>query len=150
MSTAVLIVDDEAGFRELLARWLGTAQYTALEASSAEEGLEILAQSPHVKLVIADLEMPGKGGAWLVDEMRQHFPTTAVVLATVDDQVPGTLSLQPGVVGYLVKPLTRDAVLRLVATGVRRSSEFAEQARIRRATDPIEELGQRGHGGDAA
>jgi DNA-binding NtrC family response regulator len=138
MRVAVLVVDDEQGLRALLKRWLAVEPYVALEAQNAEEALDVLAQSPEIKLVIADLQMPGKGGAWLVDQMRQRFPTTAVVLATADDQVPGTLSLQPNVVGYLVKPLNRKEVIRLVAEGVRKTAAEVERARIRRATDSIE------------
>jgi CheY-like chemotaxis protein len=138
MRVGVLVVDDEQGLRALIKRWLAAEPYVALEAPSAEEALDVLAQSPEIKVVIADLQMPGKGGAWLVDQMRERFPSTAVVLATADDQVPGTLSLQPGVVGYLVKPLNRAEVIRLVAAGVRKTAAEVERARIRRATDPIE------------
>jgi DNA-binding NtrC family response regulator len=138
MRAAVLIVDDEPGMRELLKRWLAGEKYAALEARNAEEALEILALTPDVKVAIADLQMPGKGGAWLVDEMGRRFPSTAVVLATADGQVPGSLSLQRNVVGYLVKPLTRDQVRRYVRNGVQQSLEFAEKARLRSATDPID------------
>jgi DNA-binding NtrC family response regulator len=138
MRVAVLVVDDEQGLRALLKRWLAVEPYVALEAQNAEEALDVLAQSPEIKLVIADLQMPGNGGAWLVDQMRRRFPTTAVVLATADDQVPGMLSLQPNVVGCLVKPLNRVEVIRLVAEGVRKTAAEVERARIRRATDPIE------------
>lgn len=137
MQAAVLIVDDEAGLRELLKRWL-SLEYLALEAGNAEKALEVLAQSPQIKVVLADLDMPGKGGAWLVSEMRRRFPSTVVVLATADDTVPGTLSLQPNVVGYLVKPLNRDRVLQLVATGVQQAEAQADRGRDSTITDPIE------------
>jgi DNA-binding NtrC family response regulator len=138
MRAAVLIVDDEPGLRELLRRWLEAEQYVALEAQTAEDALEVLAQSPDVKVVIADLQMPGQGGAWLVDQMRQRFRSAVVVLATADDQVPGTLSLRPSVLGYLVKPLNREEVIRLVAEGVRKTASEVEPARILTAADPIE------------
>jgi DNA-binding NtrC family response regulator len=138
MPATVLVVDDEPGLRGLLTRWLSGAKYVVLQASDAEGGLAMLGQSPEVKVVIADLQMPGRGGGWLVDRMLECFPSIAVVLATADDQVPGTLSLQPSVVGYLVKPLAREALLRVVREGVARRDEFIERARIRRATDPPE------------
>jgi DNA-binding NtrC family response regulator len=138
MRAAVLIVDDEPGLRELLRRWLEAEQYVALEAQTAEDALEVLAQSPDVKVVIADLQMPGQGGAWLVDQMRQRFRSAVVVLATADDQVPGTLSLRPSVLGYLVKPLNREEVIRLVAEGVRKTASGVEPSRISTAADPIE------------
>ena len=138
MRAAVLIVDDEPGMRELLKRWLAGENYDALEARNAEEALEVLAQTPDIKVVIADVQMPGKGGAWLVDQIQQRFPTSTVILATADDQVPGTISLQNSVVGYLLKPLSQERVRRYVRKGVQRSLEFAEKARLRSATDPIE------------
>jgi CheY-like chemotaxis protein len=138
MPAAVLIVDDEPALRELLVRWLAAEPFVALQARDAEEALEVLTQTSGVKVVIADLQMPGMGGAWLVDQMRQRFPSTAVVLATADDRVPGTLSLQPSVVGYLVKPLKRDEILQLVARGVRWTEESARRSRVPGAADPIE------------
>ena len=130
-------------------RWLSSEQYPVLEARNAEEAIELLAKSPDVKVIIADLQMPGQGGAWLVEQMRLRFPSTAIVLATANDQVPGSVSLQPNVAGYLVKPLTRDAVLQYVRRGVRKSDELAEKARVREATDPIESfLDRKLTGGD--
>ena len=111
---SVLIVDDELGARELLKRWLAGSEYTVLEADAAEAAVTVLEQSP-VDVVIADMRMPGLGGAWLLSQVRERFGTTPVVLATADANLPGTISLQRGVVGYIVKPFTRDALLTQLA-----------------------------------
>lgn len=138
MPSTVLIVDDELGLRELLKRWLTGEEYVALEARTAEEALDVAAGNPDIKVAVVDLQMPGRGGAWLIDQLRHSFPAISVILATANDSVPGTLSLQPSVVGYVVKPLTSQKVLPLLADGLRRSTEYAEAAREGHAADPIE------------
>ena len=138
MPASVLIVDDEPGMRELVKRWLTGDQYVALEARTAEEALDVVARNPDIKVAVVDLQMPGRGGAWLIEQLRHSYPAISVILATVNDRVPGTLSLQASVVGYVVKPLTSQKLLPLVSDGLRRSAEYEEAARIRKTTDPIE------------
>jgi DNA-binding NtrC family response regulator len=124
MPSSVLIVDDEPGMRELLKRWLTGEEYHALEARTAEEALEVASNNSDVKVALVDLDMPGRGGAWLVDQLRQSHPSVSVILATANDNVPGTLSLQSRVVGYLVKPLQQERLIALVDEGVRRSNRY--------------------------
>jgi DNA-binding NtrC family response regulator len=109
----VLIVDDEAGVRELLMRWLAPVDCTLCEAADAESAWQLL-KIKTIAVVVCDLSMPGRGGEWLVGQIREQFPTVAVVLATSDDGVPSRVSLQRGIVGYLVKPFERTEVLNSV------------------------------------
>jgi len=115
---SVLLVDDETGMRELLNRWLLADGHHALEARTAEEALDLLGTVPDIAVVVADMQMPGHGGAWLVGEMQKRFPNVAVILATADQSVPGTVSLQPAVNGYIVKPVTSRTLLSHVASGL--------------------------------
>jgi DNA-binding NtrC family response regulator len=138
MPSSVLIVDDEPGMRELIKRWLTGEEYVALEARTAEDALAIAEQNRDIKAALVDLQMPGLGGAWLVDQLRQSVPALSVILATANSSVPGTLSLQPNVVGYVVKPLDQQLVMQLVAEAVLRSDQHQTDARRQRANDPIE------------
>lgn len=110
---AVLIVDDERPIRKLLARWLGPDGYRVHEAADAQAAIETLATS-EISVVLCDRSMPGHDGDWLVSQIRERFPSVAIVLATGDASVPPRVSLQPGVVGYLVKPLRASMVLDAV------------------------------------
>jgi FixJ family two-component response regulator len=73
---------------------------------------------PDIHVVVADLKMPGNGGAWLVDQLVQRFPRVAIILATVDYAVPGTISLKASVVAYLVKPISGEQLNAAVALGL--------------------------------
>ena len=114
---SILIVDDEAQIRELLGRWLEAGGYEIREADSAERALELMAERS-AAVVMCDIEMPGNGGIWLADQLRQRHPVSAMVLATALDTVPPVTSMKSGIVEYLVKPFERSKVLKAVAAGV--------------------------------
>jgi DNA-binding NtrC family response regulator len=112
--SSILVVDDEVAMREFYGRALIAGGYLPILARTAEEAIDFLARTPELHVVVADLNMPGHGGAWLVEQIRERFTDVAVILATADETVPGTLSLQSCVVGYLVKPVAIDRLLATV------------------------------------
>jgi DNA-binding NtrC family response regulator len=111
--SSVLVVDDDARIRELLVRWLTPAGHETREAPDAETALELLGAAPS-DVVLCDVDMPGLGGLWLVEQLRDRVPPVAIVLATANDTVPPHVSLRGNVVEYLVKPFERDRVLAAV------------------------------------
>ena len=111
--SSVLIVGDEPRIREVLVRWLKPNGYDTREAGDAEAALEMLREGA-ADVAFCDMQMPGKGGVWLVEQIRANFPMTAIVLATADESVPPFVSLRGGVVDYLVKPFGRERVLDAV------------------------------------
>ena len=69
--SAVLVVDDQPPVREFLVRWLGPAGYETAQAPDAEAALSLLAERSF-DVVLCDVQMPGRGGLWLVDQLRDH------------------------------------------------------------------------------
>jgi DNA-binding NtrC family response regulator len=152
--SSILVVDDEAVMREFYRRALTAGGYLPLDVRTAEEALDFLAMTPEIQLVIADLNMPGHGGAWLVEQMRQRFPNVAVILATADESVPGTLSLQASVVNYLVKPISAEGLLTAVRDALANLKEPAASGSTEPAGDPFDawlsrKLTHRPHGDDS-
>jgi phosphoserine phosphatase RsbU/P len=135
--SSVLIVDDEPRGRELLERWLSPAGYDTRQPPDAETALDLLTASAS-DVVLCDVQMPGRGGLWLVARLRERFPDVAIVLATVLDIVPPSVSRQDGVVDYLVKPFERDRVLAAVGRAVEwRRAARAKEPRRTAAGDPF-------------
>lgn len=121
----VLVVDDEAGVRALLHRWIEADGWGVQEAGSAEAALEALERGA-AQVAFCDVHMEGHDGLWLTRQIRARYPSTAVVLATGETSVPADVSMQAGVVAYLVKPFERGQVqhaLSLVEQWTRLSSE---------------------------
>jgi DNA-binding NtrC family response regulator len=119
----VLIVDDEEPVRTVLERWITAAGFEARVADSADNALQQMASAP-CDVVLCDVQMPGRNGLWLTEQLRQHYPQTAIVLATGVPDVPGSTALQKGVVAYLLKPFERTAMLAAVRDGM----EFRKMA----------------------
>lgn len=113
ISDHILIVDDEASVRRLLARWINAMGYETTEADSAEAGLAVMTPDP-AAVVFCDIQMPGQGGLWLAGILRAQFPETAIVLATGVTTVPATTSLRPGILAYLTKPFDEPSVREAV------------------------------------
>ena len=109
----VLVVDDEAPARELLASWLEPEGYQLITAGSSAEALAKAAE--HVPDAITlNMLMPGKGG-WDTLYALKKTPVTAaipVIVVTVVDEPKIGLAL--GAAEYLVKPVDKDVLLGTV------------------------------------
>jgi len=113
----VLIVDDEPRVRELMRRQLEHSGHDLYDAEDAQAALDAMVQTP-CDVIFCDIQMPGRDGLWLTAELRKLYPMSAVVLATGVSSVPPQVSMQAGVLAYLVKPFTRQALLTALATAV--------------------------------
>lgn len=122
----ILIVDDDAGVRQLLRRFLTPTGKDVLEAATAEDAIAMVEQLPPA-VAFCDVHMPGANGLWLADQIRRASPATAMVLATGDTDVPASESLRSGIVAYLLKPLEQRDVLSAVAEGLRWSARVVAQ-----------------------
>lgn len=133
--SSVLVVDDEAGMRQFYVRALAAGGYYGIEARTAEEALDFLALAPDVSVVVADMNMPGHGGVWLVERMREKHPHVAIVMATANESMSGTVTLQPAVVAYLVKPISAAQLLEAVGSAAASRPPAADPVRASSAVD---------------
>src|SRR6187397_1525829 len=80
-TASVLIVDDEKTIRHTLRDLLSSRGFFCGTAASAHGGLKALEERVY-DLVVADINMPGEDGIWLLKQVREAFPDTAVVMLT--------------------------------------------------------------------
>ncbi len=79
----VLLIEDEAPVRAFAARALKLRGYEVLEASCAEEALDMLEDPAlHVDVLVSDVVMPGMDGPTCVREARKSRPDVAVVFVS--------------------------------------------------------------------
>jgi CheY-like chemotaxis protein len=74
----VLVVDDEAGVRQLLHDTLSAAGYSVIQAEHGAAALGILEKTP-VELMITDLVMPEKEGLETIGEARKRYPNMKII-----------------------------------------------------------------------
>lgn len=106
----ILIVDDEAGIREVFAAWLREEGFECETAASADEALASLAEDTYA-LVISDMMMPGRNGVELLREIKARYPDTAVIMVSgVDRPQRVRDALRVGAFDYLIKPCELDVL----------------------------------------
>ncbi|HEV3059426.1 MAG TPA: ATP-binding protein [Vicinamibacterales bacterium] len=120
----VLLVDDEADSREMMASALETCGATVVAAASAQEALQALNRS-HVDVMLSDIAMPDKDGYELIREVRATgtariaaVPAAAVTACVRDDERQKALAA--GYHMHLAKPVHPAALARAVAALARR------------------------------
>jgi two-component system nitrogen regulation response regulator NtrX len=111
MSGAVLVVDDEANIRRMLAGLLQAAGYRVTGAPDGRNGLTEL-DNEEADVVLLDLLLPGDDGITILSRMVERHPDVPVVMmsgrATLGDAVQAT---KLGAFHFIEKPLSPDAVL---------------------------------------
>jgi putative two-component system response regulator len=130
---SILVVDDETGVRDLMARWLASGGYDVHTASSATEALDRIHDAPPA-VALCDIRMPGQDGLWLAHQIRHDAPETAVIMATgVHDVGSAVASLRQGVIDYLTKPFGRDRLRESVSRGLEWHKAALDSRRWRQA-----------------
>ena len=81
-SATVLIVDDEAAVRRLVARSLAGLGFAIKEAEHGAAALRILASAEPIHLVISDIHMPTMDGLTLARELRATRPLLPILFMT--------------------------------------------------------------------
>jgi CheY-like chemotaxis protein len=110
---AVLIVEDDADLREMMAQLLSLEGYRAETAPNGRDALRYLERGDRPDVILLDLMMPVMDG-WEFRRRQVEDPTIAgvpvVVLSAVDPSRAGDL----GGIAFLKKPLDFDRLLELV------------------------------------
>jgi DNA-binding NtrC family response regulator len=136
MAITILVVDDEAEVRSLLAQCLGQAGFGVVTAADGEEALARM-RGDRPAAVLLDLTMPRLGGLEALPEMKRIAPDTPIIICTAHVDVATAVSaMRLGAYDYLTKPFD----LELVRASARRAVE-RHQLRAR-----IEELESQGDG----
>ena len=122
----VLVIDDEAGARELMQRSLDKEGFRVELAADGRSGLE-LARAAQARVITLDVMMPGMDG-WAVLTALKADPATAdipvIMLTIVDDKQMG---FALGAADYFTKPIDW-ARLNGGAAEVRRNADGADRA----------------------
>jgi DNA-binding NtrC family response regulator len=113
----VLIVDDEPNVRLVLQLTLVSVGYRVIEAEDGQSALEHLADSSSgCDLILLDLQMPRMDGMELLSRLRSSGNVVPVVILTAHGSIPEAVAaMKLGAIDFLTKPITPDALRRVVA-----------------------------------
>ena len=118
----ILVVDDSADNRDLLARHLNLAGHRVLSASSGEEALTLLANGK-LDLVLLDLIMPGMGGGEVLTRIKANdaLRPIPVIMISGQQDMDGIIScIEAGADDYLFKPFNPVLLQARIKAGLER------------------------------
>jgi response regulator RpfG family c-di-GMP phosphodiesterase len=125
-------VEDEPVAREVLVRAARSWQYECQAAGTAEQALDLLRSRP-TPIVVTDLRLPGRGGVWLLREVRRRWPEVAVIVVTAGDDADGALEcLRAGAAHFFLKPVRLPEFRHALETTWRTCRQHQENAWYRR------------------
>ena len=115
----VLVVEDEAGVREVACEFLSAAGYRVVAAEDGERAIQIVARESTIDVLITDMVMPRMRGSELARELLRWKPAAKVIYMsgyldpgeTDGELVKDALFLQ--------KPFSRESLVNQVAEALR-------------------------------
>ena len=124
--STILVVEDEANIRSLIAQQLRWDGYVVIEASTGLEGL-ILAEEQSPDLIILDMLMPGMDGLEFLSRMgeRSGDPVSVIVMSGCLDQQLAKECIAAGVTEMLCKPFRLEALKSAVKRATNPESQAA-------------------------
>ena len=133
---SVLVVDDDAGYRELLGGYLGARYQHVATAASGEEALEFLSRHA-VDLMLLDMRMHGIGGLGVLDSLAKSEKAPIVLVLTAHAELDDAVrAMKLGARDYLRKPIDLSELGALIDEHLGRTS----MARARADLELPEEL----------
>lgn len=107
MGKVVLTVDDSRTMRDMLRLALTDAGHTVVQADDGQHGVEVLAETPDVDVIVTDINMPRMDGYAFIEHVRGHSnnkSTPILVLTTESEPAKKQRAREAGATGWIVKP----------------------------------------------
>jgi len=136
MKAKILIVDDEADVRTLLAAVLEDYYDTAQAGSAAALQKCFLQDAPDV--ILLDVKLPDAHGLDLIPEIKKHWPETEVIVLSGQGTI--TMAVEAGRRGafnFLSKPFENEKLLADVKVAIERKEQAEENSTLRRALETM-------------
>jgi DNA-binding response OmpR family regulator len=117
----VLVIDDDADIRGLVAELLGRVGLEVEGASDGRVGLRSFHRSPP-DLVVLDVSMPELDGWQTLERIRDLSDVPVLMLTARGDELERVRGLKAGADDYVVKPFGRQELVARVEALLRRAS----------------------------
>lgn len=130
-SQHLLLIDDEAGFREPIADRLSEVGFSVTQAGTGEDALERLAQFAF-DIIITDLRLPGLDGRAVLDDALVRYPDIIAIVITGFGTVREAVEItRLGAEGFITKPFQFEELLHEISAAVEKRRLKSENAYLR-------------------
>ncbi|WP_346669462.1 response regulator transcription factor [uncultured Subdoligranulum sp.] len=126
----VLVVEDEASIREMVALNLKMAGWEVLEAPSAERALELMHKSEPCDAALLDIMLPGMDGLSLCETIRRDDNDIGIIIVSAKGQESDKIrGLSIGADDYITKPFSVSELVARLEALTRRIKRGASSAK---------------------
>ena len=129
VSRSIHLLGDMLKYRQALAALLREAGYKVVE-EQAGQAMSLLDEGCKVDAVILDVGLATQDGYQFVSWLCENTHSPVVVLSGDASKEAALAAVQKGARAYVVKPFTRDSMLRTIASLFNHSSTTLRAARI--------------------
>ena len=113
--TAILLVEDEAAYRDTLAFNLRSDGYDVVAVADGREAVDVF-ERVQPDIVLLDLMLPGLSGTEVCRQIRQKSTVPVIMLTAKDSEIDKVVGLEIGADDYVTKPYSyRELVARMRA-----------------------------------
>jgi len=130
-SKRILVVDDDAGLRELLQEYLSAQGYQVIAVADGK-GMDAYLADKQADLVILDLMLLGEDGLSLARRLRTKGDLPIIMLSARGEDVDRIIGLEVGADDYLAKPFNPRELLARIRALLRRNEKVADKAEIKK------------------
>lgn len=118
----ILIVDDDAEIRDLLARFLDKHNLRVTTAADGRDMRKAL-EDWSIDLIVLDLMMPGEDGLTLCRNLRSESNIPVIMLTAMGEETDRIIGLEMGADDYLAKPFNPRELLARIKAVLRRTAD---------------------------
>lgn len=106
----ILIIEDDESFARILFDLAREMGFQALATPTAQEALELIAEHPP-SAILLDMRLPDHSGLALLEQLKSDPATRHIPVHIVSVEDFSTTARHLGAVGYMLKPVKRDALV---------------------------------------
>ena len=135
MAERILLIEDDAAFRDMLTEALTGRGFRTDAAGTAEDGLALLSRGGF-DLVLTDVRLPGMTGIEAIPRMRRAAPETDIIVMTAYSAKESAVeAVRLGAYDFFAKPFSLAELEVVVRRALERRRLSAEVRRLQRAVD---------------
>jgi diguanylate cyclase (GGDEF)-like protein/PAS domain S-box-containing protein len=113
MNARILVVDDDTPARQLVRKYLASRGATVFEAENAYFALGRMTEA-EIDLVITDVNMPGRSGLWLIEEIRTRWPSMPIIVTTTEEGAHRAIAEGTKGIAFCPKPYSLQDLSRVI------------------------------------
>ena len=121
----ILVIDDEEKLRNLLTRIISYEGFDVCQAGDCKTALKRMTEN-EIDVVLCDVRLPDGNGVEFINEIREKYPLTEIILLTAYGNIPdGVKAIKNGAFDYITKGDENSKIVPLI----HRAIEKVELAR---------------------